>query len=77
VQNVAEKDGEMNPVWLQRACRNVENNIGSLVSADSCPNEINEEIFTLAFDAAVDAGAGQDQATGIAEQVVENMGVNR
>lgn len=67
----------MNPALLRAAIRNVESNIGSVVNADSDPNDINEEIFVLAFDAAFDAGASEDEAQDIASHVLESMCVSQ
>ena len=66
----------MNPVWLQAAHRNVESNLGSVVTEEHTAEDINEEIFTLAFDAASDAGADEESAGLIAQHVLENMGIH-
>jgi len=66
----------MDLVILQAAIRNVEANIGSLVDCDSTADDINEEIWILAFDAACDAGACQTDAANIAAHVLENLGIH-
>lgn len=77
MQNVAEKDGKMNPVWLQAANRNVESNLGSVVTEEHTAEDVNEEIFTLAFDAASDAGADEESAGVIADHIRKTMGINQ
>jgi len=76
VHNVEGKAGDMNPVWLQRAIRNVESNLGSVVTEEHTAEEVNEEIFTLAFDAAGDAGADEESAGAIADHIRKTMGIN-
>jgi hypothetical protein len=66
----------MNPLWLQAANRNVESNLGSVVTEEHTQEDFNEEVFVLAFDAALDAGANENEASAIADYVRENMGIH-
>lgn len=48
------------------ARENVSKNLGNVCDEESTREEIAEEIFTLAYDAAIDAGAPESQASIIA-----------
>lgn len=48
---------------------NVENHLGDVVTEDHDEAMIAEEIFTLAFDGAVDAGADHETARQIALEI--------
>lgn len=63
----------MNTVWLQKAQRNVEANLGSVVSEEHTADSINEEIFVLALDGALDAGADEASAGAIANHIRNAM----
>jgi hypothetical protein len=65
----------MNTDWLQAAFRNVDANLGNVITADDAAEQINEEIWTLAWDAALDAGADEHSASLIAEQVRQQLGI--
>jgi hypothetical protein len=66
----------VNSFWLHKAIRNVESNLGSLVDDTSTQEDIREEVFTLAWDAAVDAGANENEASAIANYVREQMSIH-
>jgi altronate dehydratase len=66
----------MNTVWLQRAQRNVDTNLGSVVTEEHTAEDIREEIFTLAWDAAIDAGADEESASAIADHFRKTMGIH-
>jgi hypothetical protein len=48
------------------ASRNVDANLGSVCDPDASLALIGEEIFTLAYDACIDAGATETQASIVA-----------
>ena len=48
------------------AARNIDANLGSVCDPESSLEQIAEEIFTLAYDACVDAGATESQASIVA-----------
>lgn len=67
----------MNPTLLLAAIRNVESNLSSVADESTNQEDFNEEVFVLAFDAAVDAGASEEEASAIADHVRETMGIHQ
>lgn len=67
----------MQDLWTKAAQRNVEANLGNLITDDSSDDDFSEEIYTLALDGALDAGADWDSASTCASQVLSKYAVNK
>lgn len=59
--------------WTAAARRNVEANLGNVVTEEHSEDDVGEEIYTLALDGAMDAGADWDSASNIAVSVAEGQ----
>lgn len=55
--------------WKLAAKKNIERYIGDVVHDEMTPDEYAEEVYTLAFDGAVDAGASHEAAREIAKNI--------
>ena len=63
--------------WTAAAAHNVEINLGNVITDDSSDDDFREEIFTLALNGALDAGADWDSASNCANQVLNKYAVQQ
>ena len=59
--------------YVQAATTNVEKHIGDVANDDMDADQLAEEMYTLAFDGAVDAGCPMRYAQTVAKAVVGAM----